>query len=130
MKRIVAVAALALAVAGCAATSVITERLTGTAPSPEAQIVTGANSVRAAATLGDTLLKTKKITAAQARSYITLLNTANAHLNVANDALLACRKATSSSATTRPDPCAPTVASDIALGISVVSEVQKALSAK
>ncbi len=124
MKRILAAAILALAVAGCA--------VTGAAfgPSPEAQIATGASAVTAAATLGTVLLKNAKITVAQAKSYRAILGSASSHLDVANAALLDCRSKTASTSRTAPDPCAPKVADDIALALSIAGDVNRTLSAK
>ena len=124
MKRLFATLFLATALAACA----ITGDLFG--PSPEAQIYAGANGVTAAATLATVLLKNDKITAANAKSYSAILHTASGHLNTANATLTACRKATSSSATSRPDPCAAGIEADIRLAVSVAGEVQRTLSAK
>lgn len=121
---LVIVALLALALCGCA--------VTGSAfgPTPEAQIVTGANAVTAATTLAIVLLKNDKITVAQAKSYRAILGTGSGHLDVANAALVDCRKKTGSTSASSPDPCVPTVAGDIALAISVTGEVQKTLAAR
>lgn len=124
MKKILLGAVLALALSGCA----ITKGLFG--PSPEAQIATGAHAVTAATTLATALLKNDKITVAQAKGYSGLLHTAGDHLKTANAALEGCRKATGSISTAQPDPCAPTVAGDIGLAVSVVGEVQRVLSSK
>jgi low affinity Fe/Cu permease len=124
MKRIFAVAILALAMAGCATTG----SLFG--PTPEAQIVTGANAVTAASTLGTVLLKNDKISVTQAKSYSAILHTAGGHLESANATLVACRLKTGSTQKTSPDPCAATVSDDIALAIQVVGDVQKTLKAK
>lgn len=124
MKKLFAVAVLVLAISACA--------ISGGAfgPTPEAQIDTGAHSVTAAATLTATLLKNNKITVVQAKGYSNILHTAADHLHAANAALVACRKSSGSTSATKPDPCAPTVASDITLAVSVVGEVQKVLGSK
>lgn len=124
MKKLFAVAVLALVMSACA--------ITGTVfgPTPEAQIVTGANAVTAAATVATTLLKNDRITVTQAKSYRAILGTASSHLDAAQATLLECRKATASTSVAKPDPCAPGIAADISLAISVVAEVQKTLNAK
>lgn len=117
-------ALLLTTVAACAVTG-------GTlGPSPEAQIVNGANAVAAAATVGGVLLKNGQITVTQAKGYRAILGTASEHLDAAAGALQACRSKTKSTAQTSPDPCAPTVQGDIMLAISVIAEVQKTLNAR
>ncbi len=123
MKRLLAVFVLTL-VSACATVT----QLTGA--SPEAQIVTGANSVTAAAKLATLRLTDKRITKAQATSYSAILHTAQGHLNDANAVLVDCRAKTGSTQHTVPDPCAGTVASDISLAVSVAGEVSKTLNAK
>lgn len=98
--------------------------------SPEQQIRDGANAVIATATMATSLLRLEKITVTQAKSYRALLGTASGHLDAAESALLDCRKKTSSSPATSPDPCKPTVDSDIALAVAVAGEVAKVLDAK
>lgn len=124
MKKLLLGAVLALSISACA----ITGSVFG--PTPEAQIATGAHAVTAATTLATALLKNNKITVAQARGYSGLLHTAGDHLKTANGTLLACRASTKSTSATLPDPCAPTVAGDIGLAVSVVGEVQRVLAAK
>ena len=99
-------------------------------PSPEAQIVNGANTVAAAATIGTVLLKNGKITATQAKGYRALLETASVHLDNTAHALSDCRKKTASTNRTVPDPCAPNVAGDIALVLSIATDVHRTLSSK
>lgn len=124
MKKLIAIAVLALAVTGCA--------ITGAAfgPTPEAQIQTGAQAVTAATVLATTLLKNDRITVAQARGYRAILGSASGHLDQANMVLLDCRKKTGSTRETKPDPCAPTIAADIGLAVSVIGEVQRALAGR
>lgn len=115
---------LAVALSACSVTG-------GTlGQTPESQIVNGANSVTAATTLATALLKNDRINVTQAKGYRAILGTASGHLDTANAALVACRSKTGSTAKTSPDPCAPTVADDIALALSVVGDVQKVLDAK
>lgn len=124
MKKLVLALVLAVGLSACA----LTEGMFG--PTPEAQIITGVRSVTAATTLASALLKNNRITVAQAKGYSGLLHTAGDHLKTANATLEACRKSSRSTSATLPDPCAPTVASDIGLAVSVVSEVQKVLGGK
>ncbi len=114
-----------LALAGCAGNL---GTVFGT--SPEAQIVNGANAVTTATTLATVLLKNNKITVVQAKSYSAILHAGRDHLGDADKRLTDCRAKTASTSKTNPDPCAATVADDIALGISVVADVQKLLKAK
>ena len=123
MKKLLAAIAL-VALTACATTGTLF------GPSPEAQIVNGANTVAASATLGTVLLKNKKISVAQAKSYSAILHTAGGHLDVAGARLVDCRKTTGSNEKTRPDPCAATVADDITLAITIAADVQKTLKAK
>lgn len=115
---------VAAMVAGCA--------ITGTAlgPTPEHQILNGANAVTAATVLATSLLRVNKITVVQAKGYRAILGTASGHLDAANVTLLDCRKRTASTSVTSPDPCVATIAADINLAVSVVGEVQKTLKAK
>ncbi len=113
-----------LLLAGCA----VTGSLLGS--SPESQIVNGANSVTAAATLASTLLRNDKINVAQAKSYSGILHTVSGHLDVANGSLLKCRASTGSTSKTSPDPCAASVADDISLALSLTADIQKTLKAK
>lgn len=123
MKRIIAIAVLAF-VGACAALP------SALGPSPEAQIVNGANAVTAAAGVGTVLLKNGKISVDQAKSYRAILGTASDHLNVAAVQLRECRGRTRSAPSSNPDPCAPSVAGDIALAIQVVGEVHRTLTSK
>jgi hypothetical protein len=97
---------------------------------PEQQIRDGANAVTATATVATSLLRLEKITVTQAKSYRAMLGTASGHLDAANATLLECRKKTASTSATNPDPCRPTVDSDIALAVTVAGEVAKVLEAK
>lgn len=125
MKRIIIATALAVAaLAGCATVG------PALGPSPEAQIVNGANLVAVGATIGGTLLKNNKITVTQAKSYRAILGTASEHLDIAALTLLECRKKTRSTSQSSPDPCAPTVADDIALALQIATEVHRTLRAK
>lgn len=123
-QRYAALFILALVV-GCAG-----NLTTAIGPSPEAQIKTGANSVTAATALATALLKNNKITVAQAKSYSAILHAGRDHLGDADTRLVDCRKRTATTSVAIPDPCALTVADDIALGLSVIADVQKTLKAK
>jgi hypothetical protein len=124
MKRILAVIALAVGLSACA----ITGQVFG--PSPEAQIQTGAQTLTAVTTIATALLKNDRITVEQAKNYRGILGTASTHLDAAAATLKRCRQATGSSASTRPDPCAPGIMADIGLAISIVGELRKTLDAK
>jgi hypothetical protein len=125
MKRFIAVSILALvAVLGCSSTG----DLLG--PTPESQIVNGANSITAAATLGTVSLRNKLITVDQAKSYRAILDTADKHLNTADRALTECRKRTNSTKDSRPDPCGASVEGDIRLAIDIANGVKRTLEAK
>lgn len=124
MRKLLAAIAL-VALTACATTGSVF------GPTPEAQIVTGANSVNAVATLGTVALKNNKISVAQAKSYSAILHTAGGHLDTTNAVLVACRARTgSTSRMSSPDPCAATVADDIALALQMVADVKKILDAK
>ena len=123
MRKLLIAAAL-LALTACA----VTGELLG--PSPESQIVNGANAITAGATLGTVLLRNDKITVAQAKSYRAILGTADGHLKDADRALLACRTRTGSTSKASPDPCAAGVAADIRLAVSIAEGVQKTLREK
>lgn len=124
MRKIITALFLAVALSACA--------ITGTAlgPSPEAQIVNGANAVTAATTLATVLLKNDRITVSQAKGYRSILGTASGHLDATNAALVGCRRATASTSATKPDPCAGSVIADIKLAIALTEEVQRTLKAK
>lgn len=127
MKKLLVSAVLALALAGCAAVQGVKDAV---APSPEAGIVNVSNAVGAAAALGTVLVKNNKLNAATAKSYSAILHTASNHLHDANVALLACRKRTTSTAATAPDPCGLSVAEEITLAASIVGDVRRALDKK
>lgn len=124
MKRILAAVAIAVGLGACA----VTGTLFG--PSPEAQIQTGAQSVTAAAVVATALLKNDRISVDQAKNYRAILGTASGHLDAANATLVKCRQATGSAASTKPDPCAPGILSDIGLAVSIVGQVRKTLDSK
>lgn len=124
MRKMIAAVFLSVAMTACSVTG------TALGPSPEAQIVNGANAVTAATTLATVLLKNDRITVTQAKGYRSMLGTASSHLDAVNAALLTCRKNTGSTSATKPDPCAPGIAADITLALTVAGEVQKTLDAK
>lgn len=124
MKMLIASLFAALTLSACAVTG------TALGPTPESQIVNGANSITAAATLGTVLLRNDRITAAQAKSYRAILGTADAHLKDADKTLLACRAKTGSTAETVPDPCAAGIGADINLALSIAADVKKTLDSK
>ena len=119
MKKLIGVVVLTL-VSACSTFST----------SPEQQIRDGSNAVTASATVAATLLRVDKISKAQAQSYRDVLGTAGKHLDIAFAALVACRTKTGSTPATKPDPCAPSVMSDISLGLSIAAEVSKTLNSK
>lgn len=98
--------------------------------SPEAQIATGAQTVTATATLATVLLRNRKITVPQAKSFHTMLSAAGESLTDANGELLQCRSATGSTDKTSPDPCWPKVADVVKLALDNIAGVKKALEAK
>lgn len=124
MRKIITAVFLAVALTACAVTG------TALGPSPEAQIVNGANAVKAVTTLATDLLKRDRITVTQAKGYRSILGTASGHLDTTNATLLACRKGTGSTSATKPDPCAGSVLADIQLALSLTEEVQRTLKAK
>lgn len=123
MKKYLAVFVFAL-LTGCA----VTGGLFGS--SPETQIVNGANAVTAITTIATTLLRNDKITVIQAKGYQTILHSARDTLIDTNNTLVECRERTSSNEKTSPDPCAATVAADIKLVLSVISDVETAVKGK
>lgn len=122
--RYAAVFLFMLVAQGCA----VTGNLFG--PSPEAQIVNGANTVTAATTLATVLLKNDRISVTQAKGYRSILGTAAGHLDAAGAVLLNCRSATGSTSATKPDPCAASIEDDIRLAVAVAGEVTKTLKEK
>lgn len=129
MKRLLIGMALVagLAMGGCEQMQAVRDAV---APSPEAGIANASNGTGVAAALGTVLLKNKKISVVQAKSYSAILHSASTHLHDTNGVLLACRTRTGSNSHTSPDPCRSTVEQDIALVIALVGDVKKALDAK
>lgn len=124
MKRLIATIFVAVLLSACAVTG-------GTfGNSPESQIVTGANALTATATVATALLKNNRINVVQARSYQAVLVSASGHLDTANATLVACRKKTSSTPKTSPDPCAAGIEADIRLAVSIANEVSTTLKGK
>jgi hypothetical protein len=123
MKKLLAVACLAL-VTACATSG----NLFG--PTPEAQIVTGANAITATVGVATVLLKNDKITVVQAKGYRAIIGAADDHLKATNARLVDCRKTTGSTSKANPDPCKATIADDIQLVLTTVGEVQKTLDTK
>lgn len=123
MKKLVAAFALLVLAACTTVGSVI-------GPTPEAQIANGATAHTAATTLATSLLKNDRITVAQAKSFRVLLGASSTALDDANVTLLACRKATGSSSTARPDPCQPGVSDVIRLALDGIANVRRTLEAK
>jgi outer membrane lipoprotein SlyB len=118
MKKLLACLALALGLLGCASTG---------NTSPEAQIATGANALTATTTLATVALRNDKITVAQAKSFRVMLGAASTSLDDANTVLLACRKATGTTAATASDPCAPQVTDVIRIALDTIANVKTAL---
>jgi hypothetical protein len=122
MRKLFLAVALAASLAGCAA---------GLAPAtPEAQIKAGADGLTATTTLATALLRNNKISVPQAKSYRVLLGAASSALDEANTTLLACRKATGSTAATPSDPCRPSVADVITLALDSIGNVKRTLDSK
>jgi len=99
-------------------------------PSPESQILTGANSITAGANLTTAKLRSKSISVDQAKNYRDTMRLAEAMLKDANVALVACRKATASTPQSLPDPCKNNIALDIQLATTILAEVEATLRAK
>lgn len=116
---------IALALAGCASTS----PTIAVGSSPEAQIKTGADTVRAGAVTATELLKAHKITVLQARSYSTMLHSAGLVLNDAQADLLACR-AISPAQPGAADPCWPKVSDIVTTALENIGVVMRAIHAK
>lgn len=114
----------------CAAFVVGCTTLIAVAPSPEAQIKTGAETVTATTTLATVLLRNQKITVPQAKSYRTMLAAAGESLHEANGELVQCRKDTGSTSATSPDPCWPKVSDVVLIALDNIAGVKKALASK
>lgn len=123
MKKLFAVAVLAFLTA-CATSG----GLFG--PTPEAQVVTGANAITATVGVATVLLKNDKITVSQAKGYRALIGAVDDHLKATNAKLVDCRRLTGTTSKANPDPCKATVADDIALVLTTIGEVQKTLDAR
>lgn len=113
--------AFALAVAGCAS-------IVSVSPTPEAQIKTGADSVKAAETGATIALRDHKISVAQAKSYRNMLVTAGEALHDANTELERCRKDTSSTSATSPDPCWLTIRDVVNIALENIGSIRKAIA--
>lgn len=116
--------ALCVAVAGCATTTQI-----AVGPSPEAQIKTGADTVRAGAVTATALLRAHKISVLQARGYSTMLHSASVVLNDANAELVLCRGANPVPAGAA-DPCWPKVSDIVSTALENIGVVMRAINAK
>lgn len=123
MKKYLALFALTF-VAACATSG----QLFG--PTPEAQIVTGANAITATVGVATVLLKNDKITVSQAKGYRAIIGAADDHLKATHAKLVACRQATGSSSKSSPDPCRASIADDVQLVLTTISEVQRTLDAR
>lgn len=98
--------------------------------SPEEQIKRGAETITSGANLTGTLLQRKKITVAQAKDYRAMMGTASAALDTSNATLVACRKTTTSTQKTIPDPCAQNISTDVNLALSILTQIESTLAAK
>lgn len=116
-------AAASLMLAGCAS-------MGDSLASPEAQIAAGANTLTATTTLATVALRNQKITVSQAKSFRSMLGAASSSLDDANAALLACRKATGTTAAASPDPCAHGVTDVIKIALDTVAGVKRALDSR
>lgn len=99
-------------------------------PSPEAQIKTGADVVRAAADTTTALLQARKITPAQAKGYSTMLRAAGDALDDANADLVQCRATTGPAPAGAADQCWPKVSELVTLALDNIGGIQKALAGK
>lgn len=121
MKKMLIAAAFALAaLAGCASMQ---------SSSPEAQIVTGANSLTAATTVAEVALRNKAITVTQAKQAHAVLAAAGGALDDANTVLVKCRADTKSTSTTSPDPCVPSTVGLITMAIESIGSAKRMLDA-
>jgi hypothetical protein len=118
MKNALAALSVACFMLACA--------VTGTT-SPEAQIVQGAKVHVSAATLTTNLLARRRITTQTAQSARLMLGTASTALDASAATLAACRTSTGTQAGAAPDPCAATVAADLALALGVFTQIESAL---
>lgn len=122
MKALKAFAlALVFAIAGCATTGI-------GQPSPESQILTGAQAVTATATVATVALRNNAITVEQAKAFRAILGAASTALDSANETLVKCRKETGVFTMTA-DPCRPKVQDLIVLALDSVANVKRALPA-
>lgn len=96
---------------------------------PEAQIAYGANSVKASTELATTLLRSDRISSAQAKSYRTILKGGGDALDEMNATLVKCRASTASTPKTSPDPCKLQVVDVIRVALKGVADVKVALDA-
>jgi hypothetical protein len=115
--------ALALALSACASTTAL-----GT--SPEAQIANGAATVETTATAATVALRNHVISVNTARGLSTMLHAAGDALKDANADLVQCRKDTSSTPATSPDPCWPKVRDVVTLALDSIAGARRALGAK
>lgn len=130
MKTSLIALALAAALAGCAGPPVVTGALSAPVvigASPEAQIKTGADTVKALHVTATKLLANHVITVTQAKSFRNMLVASGDSLDDANTVLLACR-ATTVKAT--PDPCWPKVSDVVTIALANVADIKRALESK
>lgn len=117
------IAGFVIALAGCATPISV-------GPSPEAQIKTGADTVKAVTVTANKLLANHLITVTQAKSFRNMLVASGESLHDAETDLLACRVATGSAQDTVPDPCWPKVSDVVTIALANIAGVKKALDAK
>lgn len=98
--------------------------------SPEAQIKTGADSLKATTTLATVALRNDAITVNQAKSFRVMIGASSTTLDDANKTLLECRKKTGSTAETKPDPCRLAVQDVIKISLDNIANVKRTLDAK
>lgn len=124
MKRFFASLFLAASLIGCAAIQQVG------LPSPEAQITAGAQAATAATTTATVLLRERKISVPQAKSYRNMLVAAGDSLKDADADLLACRAETKSTPQTSPDPCWAKVSDVVRIALENVAAIKRTLDAK
>lgn len=117
---------------GCAstpATSVLSTPVTLGAASPEAQLLTGINTVTTTYVLTTQLLANHIITVPQAVAYRNMLVAAEDSLKVMHTELVACRASTPTPSS-GVDPCWPKVSDVATIALGNVASIRKTLNSK
>lgn len=100
------------------------------APSPEAQIKTGSDTVKTLGVTTNVLLRDHKITVTQAKAFRNMLVVSGDTLDDATADLVTCRKSTGPAPLTGPDPCWPVVSDVVTIALANVAGIRKALTGK